>query len=254
MAVFYSCGKQDAGDPSNLETSALSNQDVKINNLIQSFRAKMDYIRENPEYKSGEVMEVDSAIWYIDATLNYYYAKANHSYGVMHIDTIYLEMNVLDSYDAMYEEVFASYDASLYGLSEKYYAIEGENKQFIMAIVEDMGPLPYNKRNLRVTTFTGTGNTLQSDDFGQDEAYHWNKNATVDCFGVPAPGGAPIIFESMLNNHYNPEPGNNCRWYFFGASATLTFYYEDYQLNDPLTNYLDYKIFAASQSVEPITS
>jgi len=254
MAVFYSCGKQDVGNPSKVENQVISEQDLKINNLIRSFRAKMDYFRDNPEYKSGEVMEVDSAVWFIDATINYYYAKANHSFCVMHFDTIYLEMNAMDSNKAMLEQVFATYDASLFGLSEKYYAIEGENKQFIMAIVEDMGLLSDNRHNLRIVTLIGTCTPTQSDDFGVDDAYLFYMGANINCDGEPTQGGAPEIFEEMLSNHYNPEAGNNCRWYFYGAIVTKTLFYNDYQMNDPLTNYLDYKIFAASQSVAQITS
>jgi hypothetical protein len=221
--------------------------------LITNFSQKMDDFKKGIPLKSGERLSIDSAIWYIDATLNYYYAKANHPFGVLHIDTTYVEMNVLGSYEAMYAEVFASYDASLYGFGDKYYAIEGENKQFIMAIVDDLGPLTNNKRKLSIITLTGTGSPTQSDDFGEDDAYYFNRGANTNCFGFPTQGGAPEIFEEMLNNHYNPDPGNNCRWYFYGAIATKTFDYLEYPLNDPLTNYLDYKIFAASQSVATIT-
>ena len=48
----------------------MSEGDLDIFNKIVSFKEKITYIRENPSYKSGEFTTVDSAIWYLDATLN----------------------------------------------------------------------------------------------------------------------------------------------------------------------------------------
>jgi hypothetical protein len=252
IVVIHSC-KKEKETTGNPNENSISTQDIKINKMIINFREKMNYYKQNPDFKSWERLSIDSAIWYIDATLNYYYAKANHPFGKLHIDTTFVVMTVLDSYEAMYANVFESYDASLNGFGEKYHAIEGENKQFIMAIVDDMGPLPNNKRKLSIITYTGTGSLQQSEDFGEDEAYHWHRDAQYDCNGELSPG-APKIFEAILNDHYNPNPGNDCRWYFYGTTTPIVYNYQNYPLNYPLlTNYLDYKIFAASEAVTSIT-
>lgn len=221
--------------------------------LITRFAQKMDDHKKGVFLKSSETIQIDSAIWYIDATLNYHYAMANYPCARFHWDTVFVEMNVLDSYEAMYAEVFEAYDSTLFGISDKYYEIEEDEKQFLMAMVEDMGSLPNNKRNLRIITVTGTGELVHTRDFGQGEAYLWDRDADTDCDGVPSLS-APKIFESLLNPHFNPEPGNNCRWYFYGFPTFVIFDYADYpsnQITPP--NYLDYKIFHAYEGLGNIT-
>ena len=146
--------------------------------------------------------------------------------------------------------MFAAYDSFLSGLSHHYYEeVEGDNKQFIMARVDNMGPLPGNKQQLRIITLTGTGTLLQADEFGNDEAYKYEDFALWDCFGNNVGTNAPQLFEALLGQHYNPEPANNCRWYFYGSTDELFLDYNDYPLDPTPDNYLDYKVFAASEVV-----
>jgi len=249
--VLHSCKKENPLHTQSQQTN-LTEQDIQINNAIANFLAKVDYHRESPGYKSEESLSIDSAIWYIDAAINYTYAIANHPFAQLHRDTSFIEMGVLESYEAAITEVVEAYDGTISKFSQKYHAIEGENKQFIMANVEDMGPLPENKQSLRIITITGTGTFGPGGDFEEDEAYLFDRDATIDCFyGIPS-SGAPIIFETYLNNHYNAEPTGNWHWAFIGYETVVVFYYQDHQLNTTLTNYLDYKIFAASDAVETI--
>jgi hypothetical protein len=218
--------------------------------LIKSFVHKMEMHKEGSILKSGQAMTVDSAIWYIDATINYTYANASHPFAKIHRDTIYIEMKLVNSYEASYEDVIEAYDTLLNAISRQYYErVKGENKEFIMAMVEDKGSLPDNKRSLRIITVIGTGNFQHSGEFGVSESYFYNRDANYNCSWESAPG-APIIFETMLSTHFNPPPSNPyCRWYFYGATTTVTYYYEDHQLNTTPANYLDYKIYAASSDI-----
>lgn len=218
--------------------------------LINNFVEQMALYNRGVMLKSGLRMSVDSAVWYIDAALNYTYADAGHAFARLHRDTLYTEMSLVNGYEAAYEEVFDAYDTFLAGLSHHYYEeVEGDNKQFIMARVDNMGPLPGNKQKLRIITLTGTGTLLQTDDFGNDEAYKYEDFALWDCFGNNVGTNAPQLFEAILSQHYNPEPANNCRWYFYGSTVELILDYNDYPLDPTPDNYLDYKIFAASEAV-----
>lgn len=215
---------------------------------IEQFYADMQNWKQGVPNKSGGRISLDSAIWYIDATLNYYYANSNGTSAKFHRDTVYVEMELVSDYEAMYQQVFSSYDESLSGLSEKYHAISGENKRFIMAIVNDAGPLPENKHKLQIVTVSGTGILQSSGDFGESESYFYNRDALYNCDWEIAPG-APIIFETMLSSHFNPPPSGSCHWFFYGSTTELVLEYEDFQLNDPIQNYLDYKIYAASSVI-----
>ena len=217
--------------------------------LINNFVEQMALYNRGVMLKSGLRMSVDSAVWYIDAALNYTYADAGHAFARLHRDTLYTEMSLVNGYEAAYEEVFDAYDTFLAGLSHHYYEeVEGDNKQFIMARVDNMGPLPGNKQKLRIITLTGTGTLLQTDDFADSISYLWNRDAMYNCDFKPS-DGAPIIFEAMLKNEFQPQDPPNCRYYYYGSSDIVVLDYANYQLNTTLTNYLDYKIYAASSSV-----
>lgn len=242
--AFYFSACQKSGE--EVQTAPLTNEDPA--QLVEQFNQAMQAWKQGVPYKSGEKISIDSAIWYIDATLNYYYANSNATSAMVHRDTVYVEMELVNDYEAMYQQVFASYDESLSGLSEKYHAISGENKRFIMATVNDAGPLPENKHKLQIVTISGTGILQSSGDFGEDELYLWNRNAQFDCNGDSA-FGAPVIFETMLDAHFNAPPAGSCYWFFYGPITYLPLYYLDYPLNSTLQNYLDYKIYAASSAV-----
>ena len=147
-------------------------------------------------------------------------------------------------------EVFESYELSLIRVGNKYYATTGDNKKFVMATVSDAGLLANGKRNLRISTLTGTGLATQSGDFGNDEKYLFNGDATINCNGAQSLS-ATKMFEVKLLSHFEPTPPTGCRYFFFGLESTLQPKYTDpgNQLNTTLTNYLDYKIFAASDAV-----
>ena len=72
-ATIYSCSKQEQTKPTTTEISQ-SDADILIENKIRAFKGKMEFQRENPSYKNGESMSVDSAVWYMEAASNQTYA------------------------------------------------------------------------------------------------------------------------------------------------------------------------------------
>jgi len=244
MAIYFSACQKSGEE---VQTTQLTNEDPA--QLVEQFNQAMQAWKQGVPFKSGEKISIDSAIWYIDATLNYYYANSNGTSAKFHRDTVYVEMELVNDYEAMYQQVFSSYDESLSGLSEKYHAISGENKRFIMAIVNDAGPLPENKHKLQIVTVSGTGILQSSGDFGEEETFRYEDYADNDCFGNIINTNAPKTFEAALYQFYNPDPGSNCSWAFYGSTDDIQINYLDHQLNYPLTNYLDYKVFAASEAV-----
>ncbi len=70
--TINSCTKQEDEQQAVMqkEKPAATAEEKAIINNILSFKEKIEYINENPGFKSGEQVEVDSAVWYLDATLN----------------------------------------------------------------------------------------------------------------------------------------------------------------------------------------
>lgn len=251
VVMFNACSKQEANQPQNSDlVPELSAYDQLLANKIEGFKQTMDDIHEHPGFKSGEKMIVDSAIWYIGATINYTYSNAGYPFAKLHRDTAYFEMELLNSYEATIEKIVESYDASLTKLSQSYYELPDADKKFIMATVSNTGNTPIGNAELRIITITGTG-TLTNSQFEEDEAYRFNMNAIQDCFyGLPNQG-APKIFEVYLDAHFIPEPTGNWHWFFYGEETVFTLDYNEFVLNEVKTNYLDYKIFAASNAFDP---
>ncbi len=132
VAIVLSCSKQEQTGP---DVSMLgitpSAADVSIANKIKAFKGKMEYLRNNPHYKSGETMSVDSAVWYIEAASNYTYGDAATPYGEMVIDSFDVSVPVSNG-EIQLNDILIAYDEMIGGLSEKYNAIPDENKHLIM--------------------------------------------------------------------------------------------------------------------------
>ncbi|KAF5028944.1 hypothetical protein DSECCO2_653750 [anaerobic digester metagenome] len=249
--VFNAC-KKDAA-PANEPTADAVND--KINLLLGNFTNNYETYKSGKWLKSGDKIDFDSVLWYIDGAINFNYASGHYSFERIHKDVIYVEVLVDPDMKALLTNVFESYNESLLRIGEKYYAITGEYKKFIMATVSDAGPLPDGKRKLRVTTLTGTGLATQSGNFGNDESHHYGRDASFNCDDQIALG-APRVFDAKLMEHFNgTPPPTGCRYYFMGTPVEVVLEYQNYRINPavPLTNYLDYKIFVARENLYPFT-
>ncbi|GAB4321494.1 MAG: hypothetical protein Kow00127_13950 [Bacteroidales bacterium] len=67
-----SCSKEEKGGQTDVKTNKphMSAEQESVFKSIVKFRDKIAYINEHPGYKSVENLSVDSAVWYLDATLN----------------------------------------------------------------------------------------------------------------------------------------------------------------------------------------
>ncbi len=246
--TFNSCNKETIQS----ENSSAEVSDESVIRLLSNFTDAYSSFQNGKLLKSGQKIDLDSVIWYIDGAINYNYASGEFSFGKFHKDTVYVEVALDPNMKAMIEDVLKLYGESLQLIGSKYYAISGENRKFVMATVSDAGTLPNGKRKLKIATLTGTGFPV-SGNFGPDENYKYNRGALYNCDGIPS-SGAPEVFELMLSDHFNTTPPTGCRVFYYGTESALEIHYESHRLNTTLTNYLDYKIFAASDNVLPITN
>lgn len=242
--VFNACKK----DQSTVAEPTAEAENDKVNQLLGSFTDNYGSFKSGKWLKSGDKIVYDSVLWYIDGAINFNYASGHYSFARIHKDTIFVEVPVDSDMKVLLTNVFDSYGESLLCIGKKYYDITGEYKKFIMATVSDAGPMPDGKRKLRVATLTGTGLATQSGDFGVDESYHYDRDAGFNCDDQAALG-APLVFEAKLMEHFNTTPPTGCRYYFVGTPVEVQLDYLNYRINTTLTNYLDYKIFAAHESV-----
>lgn len=247
--TFSSCNKETIQS----ENSSAEVSDESVIRLLSNFTDAYSSFQNGKLLKSGQKIDLDSVIWYIDGAINYNYASGEFSFGKFHKDTVYVEVALDPNMKAMIEDVLKLYGESLQLIGSKYYAISGENRKFVMATVSDAGTLPNGKRKLKIATLTGTGFPI-SGNFENDENYKYNKGALYNCDGILSMG-APEVFELKLSDHFKAtQPPTGCRVFYYGSESSMMIDYQLHRLNTTLTNYLDYKVFAAFDDVLPITS
>ncbi|OQX76701.1 MAG: hypothetical protein B6D61_08405 [Bacteroidetes bacterium 4484_249] len=132
--LMHSCSKQEITDKpvtGNGEV-AMSGGDINFQNKLVRFRDKVGYIKEHPGFKSGEVMSVDSVVWYLEATINYTYGhpdrKCNEIYN--YADSVYL--NNSSSGEATLDDIVLVHDLIISKIGDYYYNINEEQKDFIL--------------------------------------------------------------------------------------------------------------------------
>ncbi|MDD3132425.1 MAG: hypothetical protein PHN94_11425, partial [Bacteroidales bacterium] len=128
-AITYSCSKQEQTKPTTTEISQ-SDADILMENKIRAFKSKMEFLRENPSYKSGETMSVDSAVWYMEAASNYTYGDGASTFNKTICDTFSIVLDVADGVVNL-NDVVGAYDNMIHNLSTAFHALPGENNHLV---------------------------------------------------------------------------------------------------------------------------
>ncbi|OQX78622.1 MAG: hypothetical protein B6D61_05100, partial [Bacteroidetes bacterium 4484_249] len=225
----------------------LSEFDKQVNKAINSFKQKMAYYRENPQLKSSETVPADSALWYLEATINYAHAFPNDYYDEMQSDEHTLvvpknsngevDMDVLtQKYYEMKAEITNVYNNSGYadkGLALVDLTETAQTDDEITLNVETVtgekgaapdGPTPY-------------GGPFEAEDdwwYGEDAGYCY------DPYGVQDDADHQLF---LATKDLIPDPNGN---YFFINEFSFTVEGGDPDMRrdgDPLNNYLDYYLY-----------
>ncbi len=246
MITMFSCTKENKIADNVTAKSNLSPHDIKINKLINDFKTTMAYHKANPNLKDDELIPADSALWYLEATINYSHAFPNEYYKQFEVDTSYIavpvngdgtvDMAILtQKYEDMKTTVAADYHISAFtekGLSFVDLSQISNNGSELTIMVkaatgekgEDPGPGP-----------TPDGPFEESDNWWYGEEYGY-------CYDHS-------VFDDAANQLYQetkdlvPDPTGN--YYFineFGFSIEGGD--PDFRRpNDDLDNYLDYYLY-----------
>jgi hypothetical protein len=138
LSVLNSCGKQEITDldKSIGKKVILSEKDNAILNKIIAVKEKMFLINTNPNYKSTEVTSVDSAIWYLDATMNLSHAFISWEIlSNFYFDSVFVTINNNEGW-VNYSDMAIAYD---------------ELKQKITSVCIEA---PGSEKELYITTLT----------------------------------------------------------------------------------------------------
>jgi hypothetical protein len=136
MLLFLGCSKEnEQKETEQQKVFQPSEQDLQIEGKILAFKQKLDYVRENPNLKSGEDdLTIDEAVWNIEALVNYTYADASADFYTIVNDSVSITVNLIEGRVAI-NDIIAAYDQIVDSLSAKYNQILSTEKQLMIADV-----------------------------------------------------------------------------------------------------------------------
>jgi hypothetical protein len=231
----------------NIDISNEPIVDVDINAITSQFNADYHQFKNGQNFKSEKIVNISDAIYEMDATFNSTYTVANHKCGERQFDEFTISLPIINDSEVEYDKVLSTYDVAINKVNDIIYNMNKSNKQLMSVMIEDDGKESSNERRLKIKTVIGFG-LFTDNDFSNDEKYLFNESATYNCDGDPA-SGAPVVFETKLNEYYNTCSSNGCRYFFYGNATNIYFEANSAtQLDFPPDNYCSYKVFYADNS------
>ncbi|MEZ5199223.1 MAG: hypothetical protein R2764_23410 [Bacteroidales bacterium] len=246
MVMVFSCSKENATDKP-VEKQELTAYETHINKTLKDFKQKMEFIRANPNLKSGESVPADSAVWLLEATINFSHAFPNEYYNEFKTDTLTLTVarNTNGSVDI--NELTTKYDEMIQAVADVYHSSGFEEKGLAVVDLEE-ADITESEIEINVQVLTGD----KSNDppppppvngpFEDGDDWWYGKNVG-HCYD---PGS---ILEDAADHLYwetsglVPDPNGN---YFFINEHEIIVSGGDIDFrrqNDTEDNYLDYYLY-----------
>jgi hypothetical protein len=256
VAIFNACSKQESTlNPVNEQE--LSPRDLAINNTIKNFRNKVGYLRENPGYKSSESYTADSALWLLEATINYSHTFPNEYYGQLITDTLNLTLATNDAGEVDMNELALKYDAMKASISQVYHSKAIEDKGLVLVNLEDIS---FKSDGVEIEVVAVTGEIIDGTPpvIGNEGPFKegddwWYGETKGHCPEYTFDSDAAEQLSVAINN-YISDPDEHKFYTYITRSVTLQGG-EDFlrRTNDPLDNQYDYYLFSASDDVYPFS-
>lgn len=244
IALLFSCQKEKGiHDTAKLQTSL---NDDSMNNLIKSFKAKCEMNLSDPKLKSGGSMLVDSAVFYIEAVLNYTYAIYDPPSNIV---VFHSSIQVYPDPDGKLpdEEVTKLYQQVSDTVTAHYANLQWNDKEIVLV---DLG-YSVNHDQTFITIYTGIGNPTPGPSQSLDWLYGEMLGA---CYvgGYENTADAATRLQWTVHNIMWDDPPIGHFYYF--TNVTLHQFYNpiEYPTGDPIDNYMDYYIYYASSFVNPL--
>jgi len=213
---------------------------------IRSFQ-----VRIANTYKSGETISLDSAIWYIEATLNYTYDDLDTAHLSFSLDSAFYDVKISNDSISLYEleNAFSAFEDSLNHYYNSIYAIDKDVCMIDLEILHNNGLTA----NMKMTSGIAYGpgpNPPNAAPFGLNDYWKWWNGGTNNggyCDGIyegqqPESDAAEEIEKAVMQTLSFPTGS-----FFTAVENFEVLYPEDWPLpnnptpNDNRCDYLLYK-------------
>ena len=244
MAAIYSCSKKE----SLTKDKTIVQQDAsKIIADILQFKDRMDYLLKHPKEKDLVMMSADSAIYFMEGTIN-----VLHGFNYLPAGEVEMYRDTISfpSGDSLTEsEVSIKYDEVFQTVRGRYINSSLPEKHLTYVNVE----LVNNKGNKQAVVSSAIKGEKTIDP-ENEEGWMWGDNLGR-CEDPSVEGDAAQALTAYITELYK-EPCLSC-WTFVNVYEMVIdeydFLNDPYYLNpdssDPKDKYLNYKIYYAEQAL-----
>jgi len=258
MLVLNSCTKQeDAGSVLDKQTQQpeITPEDMATFNKIMDFKKKVEYIKENPAYKSGEEISVDSAVWLLDATLNLSHAFISwESMSDFYQDSVFVNLPKNNG-SVLIDDMLNAYEELKQKIANVCMAALGTDKELYIASLTKKQD---NGNSITIKAYSTIGSKKPVPSWTPFDKGWLYGDLLGDCNGTPGYIGVADACTQLR------DVTNNSRYYYINDQNMIyvtlpneepyvTIYSEDlYFVNDedpfPEDNYYEHLLVYQNQA------
>lgn len=255
LLSLINCSKERELTVGNDQHAVSIEFQTKVTQDILQFLDKVEVYKSNPNLKSDESMDVDSALWYLESCFNYSYGFPNEFYKTYQVDTIYLTLELTGNRRISMNALIAKYEQMIEEVRSVYHGTAFEQKGLaLINLQEASGTTESIHFAVNVVTGEKTNDIppqpVLEGPFG-DEDYWWYGEMLGRCNEFEGESDAAKQLMMAMNaslpdpigNFYVINPVEISRT---GGELNIR------RPNDPLDNSFDYYLFYASEEVGPV--
>ena len=247
FVVVQSCQKtSDVREP---VVSGLDDESTAVREHILAFKAKMEYYRQNPNLKSsGTSYTADSATIEIESLINFDFCYTNIECNQKTFATSQVIMP-LDEYDSINDPNLMDvyYDKVIDTVQAQMGRVNYTNMKLLLVDLEVSGYESNGDAIIKVGSLIGNEQNIV---FHNDN-WWYGRNLGLCGSQQYAPEDGASQLEARVIDNVLPDPPAGGRWHFTNPVPTTIDPTQD-PLDETPDNYLDYKVFYATEAVGTI--
>lgn len=251
IVIMISCTKEK----SEATTPAAALSDEQLVGLVHWFMDAAKDVKEGKYLKSGEKMFLDSALYYIESSMNYKYSYTNEKFKDYYISEVNLTIPYLSAENKTYViNALDAFNLTLEKFRAIYQQLNLENKKYYMCSIRNGGATnDGDSIIINAKVYFGYGRRVTNISTSE-VGYYWCELGG-DCEGL-GQYGAP---EYLRDNYFSPViymPCPNPRIWWdqtddFKFDQEISSFPNPF--GGPIDNYCDYQLYYAISSVSEIT-
>ncbi|HQH14860.1 MAG TPA: hypothetical protein PLH40_06595 [Bacteroidales bacterium] len=268
IMISMGCSKVELHDKTinKSQYEMMTAEDINVMSKIIAFREKLVYHRDNPYFKSGEVMSAEEARWNIETLFNVTYGFPYEKYGMVIADSAIIYLPVNSSGEVLLDDAISIYEDIIILVSQCYHSSAFEDKGFLLLTVKT-GEIVNGQIELVLLAVTGEKSAHDPNPPAQwepfeDSANWWygqNKGKcnwsnpgtdaakeiqnflnTTKPIPPPPPTGYRYVYVTdtiieKFGHEYEDENGNHLIFYIEDENGNFS--YDDYCLDSEELNF-----------------